>query len=125
MTKILASQEIRAINWSGNLENSGAQWEFYRQEFRALTGIAPALFGQAAGPHPFWEKFDWGLALQEGAAYSGVPFSGTFGFPNTVMYLSVNHQIAPKEMALNCNACHGVPTFWAAVDLTDPLPGPH
>lgn len=41
--------EIRTVNWSGNLENSGAQWEFYRQEFRALTGIAPAFFGEATG----------------------------------------------------------------------------
>lgn len=43
------TQEIRAINWSGNLENSGAQWEYYRTEFQALTGIAPALFGVAGG----------------------------------------------------------------------------
>lgn len=86
--------------------------------------VVPHLFGTAAGPNPFWEKFDWTLALQEGAAYSGVAFSGEFGFPNTVTYLSVNHQVAPKEMALNCNACHGVPPFWAALGLTDPLPGP-
>ena len=87
--------------------------------------IVPHLFGAAAGPNPFWEKFDWALALQEGAAYSGVTFSGSFGFPNTVTYLSVNHQVAPKEMARLCNTCHGVPEFWAAADLTDPLPGPH
>jgi hypothetical protein len=86
--------------------------------------IVPHLFGTAAGANPLAEKFDWALALQEGAAYSGVAFSGEFGFPDTVTYLSVNHQIAPKEMARLCNSCHGVPEFWATVDLTDPLPGP-
>ncbi len=40
--------EIKTVNWSGNLENSGAQWEHYRTEFQALTGIAPALLGRVA-----------------------------------------------------------------------------
>jgi len=40
--------EIKAINWSGNLENSAAQWELYRQEFMTLTGIAPAFMGETS-----------------------------------------------------------------------------
>ncbi len=40
--------EIKAINWSGNLENSAAQWEFYRKEFQTLTGIAPPFMGESA-----------------------------------------------------------------------------
>lgn len=37
--------EIKVTNWSGNLENSDKQWTLYRDEFRALTGITPAVFG--------------------------------------------------------------------------------
>lgn len=37
--------EIKTIGWTGNLENSDKQWEFYREEFRALTGISPILAG--------------------------------------------------------------------------------
>lgn len=86
--------------------------------------IVPHLFGSAAGPNAFWVKYDWNLAVQEGAAYSGVPFSGTAGFVNTVEYLRLAHQIAPKEQALLCNACHGVPSFWETVGLKDPLARP-
>jgi len=86
--------------------------------------IVPHLFGQPGGANPYWSVYDWGLAIQEGAAYSGVPYSGTYGFPNTVMYLRVSHEIAPKERALLCNNCHGVPEFWTAVDLEDPLAFP-
>lgn len=84
----------------------------------------PHLFGTTGGANPYWVEFDWGLALADGAAYTGIPFTGTYGFPETVMYLKVSHEVAPKEMALGCEACHGVPAFWAAVGLKDPLPGP-
>jgi len=68
--------------------------------------VVPHLFGMAGGENPYWAKYDWDLALAEGAAYTGVPFSGTVGFVDTVMYLTVNHEIAPPSMALNCNDCH-------------------
>ncbi|MCA9254133.1 MAG: tetrathionate reductase family octaheme c-type cytochrome [Phycisphaerales bacterium] len=68
--------------------------------------IVPHLFGMAGGANPYWAKFDWDLAMAEGAAYTGVDFSGTVGFVDTVMYLTVNHEIAPPSMALDCNDCH-------------------
>lgn len=40
--------EIKVINWTGNLENSDKQWQFYREEFFALTGLSPALVGLSA-----------------------------------------------------------------------------
>jgi octaheme c-type cytochrome (tetrathionate reductase family) len=83
--------------------------------------IVPHLFGAAAGPNPFCERFDWAAALQEGAAYSGVAYSGTFGFVNTVSYLPINHEIPPKEHAPRCEACHGATWHWADLGLTDPL----
>ena len=77
------------------------------------TIMVPHLFGKKSGPNPYWGKFDWDLALQDGADYTGQPYSGTYGFASTEMLLSVNHEIAPAEMALgagpapdNCIQCH-------------------
>ncbi len=75
------------------------------------TMIIPHLFGSKGGPNPYWAKYDWNLALQDGAAYNGQTYSGAFQFVDTVMYLSVNHEVAPKETAYgmngSCNDCHG------------------
>jgi len=74
------------------------------------TILVPHLFGLKGGPNPYWGKYDWDLALQDGANYTGQTYSGEFEFVNTVMYLTVNHEIAPKEEALgmnsNCGSCH-------------------
>ena len=75
--------------------------------------VVPHLFGGKGGPNPYWAKYDWDLAIQDGQAYTGQPYSGTYGFASTEMLLSVNHEVAPKEMALgsgsapdNCLQCH-------------------
>ena len=74
------------------------------------TMLVPHLFGGKGGPNAYWGKYDWNLALQDGAAYTGQTYSGAFEFVDTVMYLTVNHEIAPKEQALgmdsNCADCH-------------------
>ena len=74
--------------------------------------LVPHLFGTVPGENPYWISFDWGLAVEEGAAYAGQPYSGEFKFVNTVNYLSLNHEIAPKESALGCEDCHGKSAFW-------------
>jgi octaheme c-type cytochrome (tetrathionate reductase family) len=68
--------------------------------------LVPHLFGPAAGPNAYWAKYDWDLALAEGAAYAGQDYSGEYAFVDTVMYLQVSHEIAPKEQALGCTDCH-------------------
>ena len=68
--------------------------------------LVPHLFGTSAGENPYWAKYDWDLALAEGAAVAGQDYSGEYEFVDTVMYLKVSHEIAPKEMALSCNNCH-------------------
>ncbi len=70
------------------------------------TMLVPHLFGLAGGPNPYWAKYDWQLALVDGTAYAGQAFSGSYEFVDTDMYLSVNHEIAPKEQALSCDDCH-------------------
>ena len=92
----------------------------------------PHLFGFAGGPNPYWAKYDWNLALIDGAAYTDQPYSGTYGFANTTMLLSVNHEIAPAEKALGagimpeaCMDCHqsGLVDFEALGWTGDPLYG--
>ncbi len=92
------------------------------------TLLVPHLFGTKAGPNPYWSKFDWNLALQEGAAYAGQTYTGQYEFVNTVMYLSVNHEVAPKAQALglnnNCAHCHAGQVDWAALGWSaDPILG--
>ena len=88
------------------------------------TMLVPHLFGLKGGPNPYWAKYDWDLALQDGAAYTGQTYSGNYEFVDTVMYLSVNHEVAPKGDALggenNCGDCHLMgQTNWTALGYTD------
>jgi octaheme c-type cytochrome (tetrathionate reductase family) len=74
------------------------------------TVLVPHLFGGKGGPNPYWAKYDWNLALQDGANYTGQTYSGSYRFADTEMLLSVNHEIAPAEQALGgmggCSDCH-------------------
>jgi hypothetical protein len=91
------------------------------------TILVPHLFGLAGGPNPYWGKFDWNLALADGAAYTGRPYSGTYGFVATEALLSVNHEVAPKEQALGygpipdgCADCHTTDYIeWDKLGWTD------
>lgn len=53
-----------------------------------------------------FNNFDWEKALKEGSKGSGLEYSGKFQFIKTVSYVSINHEVAPKENALRCNECH-------------------
>ena len=77
--------------------------------------LVPHLFGDGPGPNPYWAKFEWDRSIAEGTAYSGQPYSGQYGFANTVAYFSINHEVAPKEAALRCNDCHGDEGFFKAL----------
>ena len=73
--------------------------------------LVPHLFGKAGGPNPYWGTWDWNLALWDAFNYpTGQTYTGEFGFVDTTMLLSVNHEIAPKEQSLgaknNCSDCH-------------------
>ncbi len=81
--------------------------------------MLPHLFGTKSGDNPYWAKFDWDLALQDGAAYTGQPYSGDYGFANTVMYLKVDHEIPPVSEALTCEDCHGVTGFFESLGFDE------
>lgn len=73
--------------------------------------MVPHLFGTAGGPNPYWGAYDWDLAVLDAAAVTGQPYqSGDFGFVDTEMFLSINHEVAPKEQAWGmdseCGDCH-------------------
>ncbi|MGB5490577.1 MAG: tetrathionate reductase family octaheme c-type cytochrome [Woeseiaceae bacterium] len=93
------------------------------------TMLVPHLFGMAGGPNPYWGVFDWNLALVDGATITGQPYSGSFEFVDTEMYLSVNHEVAPKEQAYGmdgaCGDCHlDTQIDWAALGWSgDPAAG--
>lgn len=88
------------------------------------TILVPHLFGSAGGPNFYWSKCDWNLALEEGAAAAGQTYTGAYEFVDTEMYLSVNHEVAPKEQAYGmdgtCGDCHGGNQIdWAALGWSD------
>ena len=53
-----------------------------------------------------WKHFNWDQALKDGGQGEGLPYSGKYQFVKTVAYLSAPHEVAPKEMALQCGECH-------------------
>jgi octaheme c-type cytochrome (tetrathionate reductase family) len=53
-----------------------------------------------------WKDYQWEKALVNGAKGSGLPYSGKYQFVKTVAYLSVTHEVSPKEDALQCGECH-------------------
>ncbi len=75
------------------------------------TMLVPHLFGMAGGPNPYWAKYDWHLALLDGAAYTGQTYTNAYEFVDTEMLLSVNHEVAPGSESLGkddrCDDCHG------------------
>jgi hypothetical protein len=92
------------------------------------TMLVPHLFGPKGGPNWYWKDFDWNLALTDGANYTGQTYTGAYDFVDTVMYLTVNHEIAPKEQAFGmdgaCGDCHtGNQIDWTALGWSsDPVP---
>jgi octaheme c-type cytochrome (tetrathionate reductase family) len=93
--------------------------------------LVPHLFPGSDGPNAYWKNFEWGPALQDGANQTGQPYSGEFFFVETVNYLSVNHEVAPKEDAYGyggvegCTDCHtgGQVDFTLLGCTGDPLDG--
>ena len=53
-----------------------------------------------------WVHYNWDKALKDGAQDEGLPYSGKYQFVKTISYISAQHQVAPKEDALQCGDCH-------------------
>ncbi len=94
----------------GDIRDPGARiWPFkvhravqlYDTEY--LTLMVP----QTVGEGGYWEDFDWDQALRLGSEASGLPYSGSYGWANTIMYGPLSHMVQPAANALQCRDCHG------------------
>ncbi len=108
-----AAQPVTIAAPDGSIADAGAKIYPFKKMVGNQPGdavnkvlLVPHLFGTAAGPNPYWGKFNWSAALAEGTAAAGQAYSGSYEWVDTVMYLTINHEIAPKEQALTCFDCH-------------------
>jgi octaheme c-type cytochrome (tetrathionate reductase family) len=54
----------------------------------------------------FWGNYDFAQAIERGMEKNKVPYSGEYGFIETVSYWPITHMVAPKENAIACSECH-------------------
>lgn len=53
-----------------------------------------------------WVDYNWDKACRLGAEGCGMPYSGKIQFVNTETWISAQHEVSPKEEALQCGECH-------------------
>lgn len=68
--------------------------------------IQPHLYADKKGEGAYWKDFDWDAASRVGMERIGLPYSGNYTFIKTKMYWPIDHQVAPKNEALQCTDCH-------------------
>jgi octaheme c-type cytochrome (tetrathionate reductase family) len=61
---------------------------------------------KTVGEGGYWTEFDWDLAAQLGSEITGLPYSGSYGFTDTIMFWPTTHMVQPASEALQCIACH-------------------
>jgi octaheme c-type cytochrome (tetrathionate reductase family) len=54
----------------------------------------------------YWGNYDFARAIRVGMEKHGIPYSGEYGFVDTLSYWPITHMVAPKEQALDCGDCH-------------------
>ncbi len=54
----------------------------------------------------FWGNYDLARAIARGMKDNGIPYSGKYGFIETWSWWPINHMVAPKEKAVQCDECH-------------------
>ncbi len=67
------------------------------------TLIVPVTSGDGG----YWHDFNWDQAARLGSRFSGIPYSGHYGFVETEMYWPINHMVQRRDRALHCVDCHG------------------
>jgi octaheme c-type cytochrome (tetrathionate reductase family) len=81
--------------------------------YKIMEGIQGAdakynylLAGHVYGPGGYSLTLDWQKSFREGMEAIGLDYSGEYKWVKTTMYISLNHEIPPKEIALSCVQCH-------------------
>jgi octaheme c-type cytochrome (tetrathionate reductase family) len=98
----------------GNINEPNARiWPVKR--FEAITPYDSG-FNTLAIPHLFpanpddqfayWKSYDWNAAISYGMDYAGLPYSGQYGWLESVMYWPTTHMVAPADGSLQCRDCH-------------------
>lgn len=59
-----------------------------------------------AGEGGFWSNFDWNNSFEMAEKFTGLEYSGEYGFAETWMYWPSTHMVQPSEKALQCDDCH-------------------
>ncbi len=78
--------------------------QIYDKQYNIL--VQPKLFSENKGDSAYWKDFDWVTASAAGMRQTGFPYSGDYGFVETVMYWPINHMVAPKDQTVGCAECH-------------------
>jgi len=108
--------KVTKLNWPlGDINDMNAKIypfkehrgkQIYDKKYKYF--LTPKLW--PAGPDKamaYWKSFDWDKAAKAGSTYTGLAYSGEYGFAPTVMYWRLNHMVSPAKEALKCNDCHG------------------
>ena len=93
----------------GNIGDPNARiWPFkiHRATQPYDTELEYLLQPVTSGAGGYWKEFDWDQALRLGAEITDLPYSGEYGFARTDMFWPQTHMVAPKDRALQCQACH-------------------
>ncbi len=61
---------------------------------------------QTWGKGGYWTEFNWDKACRLGSQATGLPYSGEYGFVETVMYWPLSHMVQSADKALQCVECH-------------------
>jgi octaheme c-type cytochrome (tetrathionate reductase family) len=68
------------------------------------TLVVPHLFGP--DENAYWKSWDWDKSITAGMESVGAPYSGEYGWTETVMYWPLTHMVAPADNVLECESCH-------------------
>ncbi len=82
-----------------------------------VIGVVHLFPRDAEDTAAYWKGWDWDQAFDAAMEVFGMPYSGEYGFVETVMVWPIAHMVAPAEHALDCADCHvsGGRIDWAAL----------
>jgi octaheme c-type cytochrome (tetrathionate reductase family) len=111
-TRFDSSKPPIAINdFNGSADDPRSRiWPFKRMrtvqpyDVKNQTLVYMHLWGE--DQDAYWGNYDFQRAITAGMQADGRPYSGEFGFIETVSWWPITHMVAPKEDALACDACH-------------------
>lgn len=114
-------QPIHINTYVGSREDGRSRiWPFKRmhtwQPFDTGNGTLVYTHLWGDDEDAYWGNYDMGKAIAHGMKQFGLPYSGTYGFLETVSYWPITHMVAPKEQALDCRQCHSQDGRLSAVE---------